>query len=103
MEKGERYKSVWDALEDTPEQAANMRFRSELMINAKQVIRDSGLTQKEAAKRAGVTQPRMSDLLRGRIDKFSVDALINVLEAFDRRVEPKITEIEEGEPTAVAV
>ena len=72
----ERFESVWDALENSPAEAANMKARSGLMIAIREVVDGWELTQAEAAKRLGVTQPRMNDLLRGRIDKFSLDALV---------------------------
>ncbi len=77
---GQVFASVWDALEDSPAEAANMRLRSELMIAVKQAVAGWGLTQAEAAHRLDVTQPRLNDLLRGRIGKFSLDALILVAE-----------------------
>jgi len=101
--KKARPQSVWDALEDTPEAAANMKFRSKLLIEAQNVVKAAGLTQSQAAKRAGVTQPRMSDLMRGRIEKFTIDALINVLDAFNRQVEPVIVEVGEEFDVASAV
>jgi len=70
------FASVWDALEDSPAEAANMRLRSELMSAVKQAVAGWGLTQAEAARRLEVTQPRLSDLLRGRVGNFSLDALI---------------------------
>lgn len=72
----QRFDNVRDALEDSPNDAANVKARSPLMIAIRDVIDDWSLTQAEAAKRLGVTQPRMNDLLRGRIDKFSLDALM---------------------------
>ncbi|MGX7744941.1 helix-turn-helix domain-containing protein [Rhodopseudomonas parapalustris] len=72
----QRFDSVWDALEESPADAANMKARSALMIAIRNVVDDWKLTQAEAAKRLGVTQPRMNDLPRGRIDKFSLDALM---------------------------
>lgn len=72
------FDSVWDALEDTPEQAANMRLRSELMMALQACIAEWNLSQIDAAVKLNVTQPRLSDLLRGRIDKFSLDALIEL-------------------------
>ncbi|MDP2409121.1 MAG: XRE family transcriptional regulator [Pseudolabrys sp.] len=72
----ERFDSVWDALENSPAEAANMKARSGLMIAIRDAVDGWNLTQAEAAKRLGVTQPRMNDLLRGRIDKFSLDALM---------------------------
>jgi predicted XRE-type DNA-binding protein len=77
---GDVFASVWDALEDSPAEAANMRMRSELMIAVQQAIAEWGLTQTEAARRLDVTQPRLNDLLRGRIGKFSLDALIVLAE-----------------------
>jgi predicted XRE-type DNA-binding protein len=73
----ERFESVWDAIEDTPEEALNVRLRSDLMIQITRRVKEWDVTQKEAAKRLGITQPRLNDLLNGRINKFSLDALIN--------------------------
>lgn len=70
------FASVWDGLEDSPAEAANMRLRSELMIAVKQAVARWGVTQAEAARRLEVTQPRLNDLLRGRINNFSLDALV---------------------------
>ena len=70
------FASVWDALEDTPAEAANMRMRSELMIAIRETVAGWGLTQAAAARRLDVTQPRLNDLLRGRLGNFSLDALI---------------------------
>jgi predicted XRE-type DNA-binding protein len=80
------FADVWDALADTPEEAANLRLRSELMDKIESLIRKNGWTQVEAANRCGVTQPRMNDLLRGRISRFSLDALVNIASALGRRV-----------------
>src|SRR6188472_671808 len=72
------FENVWDALEDTPAEAANMTMRSNLLIAIEQRVRSWNVTQAEAAERLGITQPRLSDLLRGRIANFSLDALINL-------------------------
>jgi predicted XRE-type DNA-binding protein len=72
----EIFESVWDALEDTPAEAENMRLRSSLMIAISEAVAAWGLSQTEAARRLGVTQPRLNDLLRGRVGKFSIDALV---------------------------
>ncbi|MDX1465652.1 MAG: XRE family transcriptional regulator [Halomonas sp.] len=74
----EYYDSVWDAIEDTPEEALNMRLRSQLMAKIAGRVREWGVTQKEAANLLGITQPRLNDLLSGRINKFSLDALVNL-------------------------
>ncbi|AMU15266.1 XRE family transcriptional regulator [Burkholderia cenocepacia] len=72
----ERYANVWDAIEREPAEAANMKLRSELMIALKQRIARLELSQAEAAKQLGVTQPRVSDLMRGKINLFGLDALV---------------------------
>ena len=63
----------------SPDEAQNLHLRSELMSKIEHFVRSSGLAQKECAARMGVTQPRLSDLLKGKIDKFSLDALVNML------------------------
>lgn len=84
--KKRTFASVWDAIEDTREAAANMRVRANLMIEVQRYVKESKLTQAEAAKHLGITQPRLNDLLRGRIDKFSVDALVNMLARMGKQV-----------------
>ncbi len=73
-----RFASVWDAIENTPQQAACMRARSELMMHLGELIRTSGISQAEAAAMFGVTQPRISDLIRGKINLFSLDTLLDM-------------------------
>lgn len=72
------YASVWDAIADTSEQAANLQARSELMQKIVAIIVDHGWTQVEAAGLCNVTQPRMNDLPRGHVSRFSLDALVNI-------------------------
>jgi predicted XRE-type DNA-binding protein len=76
--KKRRYASVWDAIEPSPAAAANMKARAEMMIAVREAVTEWNVTQAAAAKRLALTQPRMNDLLRGRINKFSLDALINL-------------------------
>lgn len=85
-----RYESVWDAIEDTPAEAENMKIRSALMLEIATFISDAGLTQIEAAQRFGVTQPRISDLTRGKINLFSIDALVNMLTAAGLHLEMRV-------------
>jgi predicted XRE-type DNA-binding protein len=75
----ERDSSIWDALVDSPEEAENLRLRSKLMRIVSRLVSEWGVAQKEAAARLRVTQPRLNDLLKGKIDKFSLDALVNML------------------------
>jgi predicted XRE-type DNA-binding protein len=85
-EKIESFASVWDAITDTPEEAANLRVRSELMDQITEIIEENKWTQQDAASHCGVTQPRVNDLLRGRISRFSLDALVNIAAALGKRV-----------------
>ncbi|MFG1187894.1 helix-turn-helix domain-containing protein [Xanthobacter aminoxidans] len=73
-----RYSSVWDAISDTPEEAANLKLRAELMTTLLDYIAEMKLSQAEAAKLFGVAQPRVSDLKRGKIAQFSLDMLVKM-------------------------
>jgi predicted XRE-type DNA-binding protein len=84
------FDSVWDAIEDTPAEAAHMRIRSQLMIALRDHIEQSGMSQVQAAKMLGVTQPRVSDLMRGKIDLFAIDSLIAMLFAAGLQVELRV-------------
>jgi predicted XRE-type DNA-binding protein len=86
-----RFASVWDAIESNPAVAENMKLRSALMLRLRKHITDEGLTQREAAVKFGVTQPRISDLIRGRIDLFSIDTLILMLNAAGLQVKLRIS------------
>jgi predicted XRE-type DNA-binding protein len=83
----ETFASIWDAIEDTPEQATNMKLRSSLMMALQEYVTHEGLSQSQAAKLFGVTQPRVSDLMRGKIDLFALDTLVNMLAAAGLHVE----------------
>jgi predicted XRE-type DNA-binding protein len=85
------FESIWDAIEDTPVEAANMKARSELLVAIQASVESWGLTQAEAAARLAITQPRMNDLLRGRIDKFSLDALMNLAPVAGLAVKLEVT------------
>jgi predicted XRE-type DNA-binding protein len=86
MSKIESYASTWGAIADAPEQAANLRARAELMQKIAAIVHERAWTQAEAASQCGVTQPRINDLLRGRVSRFSLDALVNICAALGRRV-----------------
>ena len=88
----QRFSSVWDAIEDTPAEAENMKLRSALMDAIEDAIKAKGWTQAEAAKALGVTQPRVSALMRGKIGMFSLDSLINMLTALGLKVDIRISE-----------
>jgi predicted XRE-type DNA-binding protein len=84
------FASVWGALEDTPAEAENLKLRANLMMALKEYVLGAGLSQADAAKVLGVTQPRISDLMRGKINLFSLDALVNMATAAGLRVEMRV-------------
>jgi predicted XRE-type DNA-binding protein len=88
----ERFTSVWDAIEDTPAEAENMKLRSALIMALKERITREGLSQSQAAKLFGVTQPRISDLLRGKINLFGLDTLVNMAVSAGLHVELRVLE-----------
>jgi len=76
--KEQTFRNVWDAIEDTPAQAAIMTARSDLMIAVQNAVESWDVTKSKAAKRLKITQPRLNGLLRGRINEFELDALIEL-------------------------
>jgi predicted XRE-type DNA-binding protein len=78
MMKARTFANVWDALEDSPEEAATMTMRSNVMIAIREKVRSWNTTQARAARRLGITQPRLNDLLHGKINKFSLDTLLTL-------------------------
>ena len=86
----QKFSSVWDATEDTPQQAASMKARSALMIELQEYIKTSGMTQKQAADQFGVTQPRTSDLVRGKIELFSLESLVDMATAAGMTAEVRL-------------
>lgn len=86
----DRFASVWDAIEDTSAQAENMKLRSALMIALKDYIESEALSQSQAAKLFGVTQPRISDLVRGKIQLFGLDTLVNMLAAAGLQLDVRV-------------
>ena len=87
-----RFDSVWDAIE-TPAEAENMKLRAKLMRAIINHIERRELSQAAAAKLMGVTQPRISDLVRGKIDLFSMDMLINMASAAGLHVDLRIARV----------
>ena len=88
----EPFASVWDAIEDRPADARTMKLRASLMMALDRHIRTKGWTEAQAARRLGVTQPRISDLLRGKITLFSIDTLVGMLTEAGLRVELRVGE-----------
>ena len=88
----QRFASVWDAIEDTAEEAENMKLRSVLLTALKNHIASLEMSQAQAAKLLGVTQPRVSDLMRGKINLFGLDALVNMATAVGLHIEMRVCE-----------
>ena len=79
--KAEIFDSIFDALTDSSAEAANMTARADLLLAIRERVRGWNLPQEQAAARLGLTRPRLNDLLRGKLDKFSLDALVNIAAA----------------------
>jgi predicted XRE-type DNA-binding protein len=86
----EEFESVWDAIEENPVEAQKLKLRSAMMTALCDYIKSEKLSQTQAAKKLGVTQPRISDLVRGRIDLFAIDGLVNMLARAGLRIEMQI-------------
>ena len=89
--KVKRYQNVFDALEDDPAVAQNLKIRSQLMSALTQYITKNNLTQVEAAQLFEVNQPRISDLVRGKIERFTIDMLVNMLARAGKHLNVKIS------------
>lgn len=90
-QKIQEYQNVWDVIEDDSIQAANLKLRSQLMMEVTEYVRQSGLTQTDAAAALGISQPRLNDVLKGKIEKCTVDRLVNMLAAIGYRVDLRIS------------
>lgn len=88
--KEEVFDNVWDAIEDDPAVAENLKLRSSLMIELERYIKRRKWTQAQAAKALGVTQPRISNLTRGKINAFSLDLLVKMAATAGLRVTMKL-------------
>ncbi len=86
----QRFHNIWDAIEDTPEAAENMKLRSVLMTALKNHLTRTAMSQTQAATLLGVTQPRISDLMRGKINLFGLDALVNMATAAGLHIEIRV-------------
>lgn len=72
------YRSVWDAIAESPEEACNLKLRSRIMDAIEAYIEREGITQHVAAERLGVSRSRVGELVNGRISKFTIDKLVNM-------------------------
>ena len=83
----EAFENVWDALESDPAERESLKIKSRLMMDIERHIKKQGMTQRQAAKKMGVSQPRVSDLVRGKISRFTIDMLVNMLARLGVHVE----------------
>jgi len=90
MSKNGQFTSVWDALEDDPVRQENLKLRSTLMMEIAERIKDQGLTQTQAAEVLHITQPRVSALLKGRINDFRLDSLVDMAHRLGMHVSIKV-------------
>ncbi len=90
--KNTRYTNVFDALEDDPSVAENLKIRAQLMHELRDHIASERLTQIRAAELFGVDQPRVRDLVRGKIDKFTIDMLVSMLTKAGKQVNVHISD-----------
>ena len=86
----DQFASVWDAIEDTPALAENMKLRSVLMTALKNHITRTEMSQTQAAELLGVTQPRISDLMRGKINLVALDGLVTMVTAAGLHIEMRV-------------
>lgn len=87
----QNFESVWDAIEEDQAKASSLRLRSQLMMEVSDYVKNSGMTQSAAAKKLGTTQPRLNDVLKGRIEKCTVDRLVNMLACVGYTVNLKVS------------
>ena len=92
MMEAEVFDDVFDAIADTPAEAANMKARADLLAALIGQVRSWKLPQRAAAERLGITRPRLNDMLQGKLGKFSLDALVNLAAAAGLTLEIRIRE-----------
>jgi len=91
--RGERFDSVWDALEDTPQDAQLMRLRSSLLMEITQRVTQWEARNEDAAKRLGVTPNELAAISDGKIHQFSLEVLLGMCARSGLRVELSVTDV----------
>lgn len=84
------FDNIFDVMADSPGEAADLQFRADLMLTLRKLLEERKLRQAEIAEALGVSQPRVSELMRGKIDLFSADKLIGLLARLDVRLRPSV-------------
>ncbi|MCU7815704.1 MAG: helix-turn-helix domain-containing protein [Candidatus Thiodiazotropha sp. (ex Rostrolucina anterorostrata)] len=86
------YNNIFDAVTGDKEEANELQTRADLMIVIREIVQEKNWKQVEVAEKLGLTQPRVSDLLNGKIDKFSIDLLMTCLFRLGYCLKPSYTE-----------
>jgi len=86
----EKYESAFDALAESPSEALNLKLRARLMHEIRDRMSANNWTQAETANHLGISQPRVSDLVNGKISRFSLDSLVNMLAALGGDVQLEV-------------
>ncbi len=89
MASQHKYINIFDTVTDNAREATELKIRSDLMLITRKIIHERGLTQQEAATFFHFTQPRISELMTGKIDKFSIDQLISCLVCIGYQIKPR--------------
>jgi predicted XRE-type DNA-binding protein len=84
------YDNIFDVVAENSAEAADLQFRADLMLTLRKLLEERKLRQAEIAEALGVSQPRVSELMRGKIDLFSADKLIGFLARLDVRLRPSV-------------
>lgn len=84
------FDNIFDVIADSPAEAADLQFRADLMLTLRKLLEERKLRQADIAEALGVSQPRVSELMRGKIDLFSADKLIGLLARLDVRLRPSV-------------
>jgi len=88
--EAQTFAEVFDALADSPAESANMKARADLLAVLVERVKSWGVSQEAAAERLSITRPRLNDLLRGKLGKFSLDALVNLTAAAGLTLEIRV-------------
>ena len=84
--------NIFEDIGFAPEEAENLKIRATLMLAVEELIEREGLTQQRAAERLGTTQPRVSDVVRGKIEQFTIDSLVNMLTHAGLQVDVRVSQ-----------
>jgi predicted XRE-type DNA-binding protein len=96
-----RYDNIFEAITDSPEEAADMQFRADLILVLRDYFRERAVTQAQIGKMLRIPQPRVSELMTGKVDKFSADKLIGFLASVGIRFKPSTIPSARGRPLRV--